>query len=246
MRYRLTPWESGTICRSSQAVAPREVTDAKPAESPDEVERVVRELNKICKKATLDFALAVGSVIIQTFYGGRLLEWRTRGPKAASFRRLAKHPNLPMSPSALYRCVAIYEICERLGLRHCRHVSSSHIRLVVALPSHTQERLLTTAEREYWTVARMRNEVIILKRSATPVASRGGRKPAGRLNQTMRTLIGCIDTNGNLVGSGERDLDLSPESTRCILEVMDRVGVACNRLRVTLRSPNRSRSAEFV
>src|SRR3974377_309327 len=83
-------------------------TDAK-------VERVVRQLNALCKTATFDFAMSVGKLIIDNFYSGDLGAWRNRGAKNFSFRRLAKHPDLPMSASALYWSTAIYEVSRRVG-----------------------------------------------------------------------------------------------------------------------------------
>jgi hypothetical protein len=72
------------------------------------VERVVLELNTLGRAATFEFTLSVGALIINRLYGGHLQAWRSRGPKCASFRRLAKHPSLPMSAGSLYRCVAIF------------------------------------------------------------------------------------------------------------------------------------------
>src|SRR5689334_13773044 len=71
----------------------------------DPIDRLVLELNSICKTATLDFAIAVGRSIIAGCYGGDLESWRARGEKDASFRKLARHRLLPMSPAALYRSV---------------------------------------------------------------------------------------------------------------------------------------------
>src|SRR5258708_6990288 len=77
----------------------------------DRVDAVVLRLNAICRTATVDVAMAVGSLVIETFYSGDLTSWRTRGPKHASLRKVAKHPQLLMSSGSLYRCVAIYEMC---------------------------------------------------------------------------------------------------------------------------------------
>jgi hypothetical protein len=51
-----------------------------------------------------------------------------------------------MSASMLYGCIAIYELCERLGIRSWKHVSTSHLRLVLLLERDEQERLLRAAE----------------------------------------------------------------------------------------------------
>jgi hypothetical protein len=97
----------------------------------DSIEEVVVKLNAMYKAATL--ALAVGTLIIGTFYSGDLPAWRARGSKDCSFGKLARHPRLPMSPTALYRSVAIHELCERLGVREWKVISSTHLRRVLKL-----------------------------------------------------------------------------------------------------------------
>ncbi len=82
------------------------------------VERLVQQLNGPCKTATFEFAFSVGRLVIDGFYAGKLSAWRSRRGKDASFRKLASHPNLPMSAAALYRSTAIYELCQRVGVDH--------------------------------------------------------------------------------------------------------------------------------
>jgi hypothetical protein len=111
------------------------------------VDRIVRQLNTICKAATFDFAMAVGKLIVDSFYAGDLDAWRSRGIKNVSFRRLAKHPDLPMSATALYRSTAIYEVCQRTGAADWKHLSTSHVRLVLPLAPGQQARLLHAQKR---------------------------------------------------------------------------------------------------
>jgi hypothetical protein len=196
------------------------------------IDRVVVQLNAICKSATFDFAIAVGRLIITSFYGGQLDVWRRRGQKHASFRKLAKHPDLPMSPSALYRSVAIYELAERMGISRERRLSTSHLRLVLPLPSADQERLLRTADAEGWSVSRLRDEIAAQPRAAS--SPRGGRKGRSPLRKTLHTLRGCLDDSDNLVGINESDADLSPESARSAAVLAARVRQACLKLETRL------------
>ena len=205
--------------------------------TPEQVDRVVGELNRICKTATFDFAIHVGKLIVDSFYHGDLDAWRYRGSKDVSFRKIATHPDLPMSPSALYRSVAIYEVCARLGFRRWKHISTSHVRLVLPLRATDQLRLLQAAEHERWPVRALRGEI---ERSynnpSTHRAGLGGRKRRSQLRRTMNSLAKCVDESDSLVGSTDDATDLSPETVRSFAEIIQRVQRACNTLEVRLPS----------
>lgn len=203
-----------------------------PEDSVDEVvDRVVRELNALCKKATFDFATSVGRLIVDRFYGGDLDAWRNRGPKVVSFRMLARHPDLPMSPAALYRSVAIYELSRSLPAGHCVRLSTSHLRLVLPLARADQLRLLAEADAQGWSVSRLRERVALLEVTTDkPARSRGGRKRGPRLRKTMRILQSCLQPTNSLVGADDDDLDLSPETARSLADLLERVRDALSSL----------------
>jgi hypothetical protein len=192
---------------------------------PTVVDQVVTRINSISRAATFDFAMAVGSLIIESFYGGDLAAWRDRGPKDASFRKLAKHPALPMSPGALYRSVAMYELCRRLGISAWKHVSTSHLRLVLPLHSEEQERLLTSAEENRWPVRRMEEEIAVVRQSQPADSSHGGRKRRSRLVTTVQALEKWARASCNI--SSDPDTDSSPESARLIIDALQRVRSSC-------------------
>jgi hypothetical protein len=195
------------------------------AGSVDRVDRVVAELNTICKTAALDFALTVGRSVIDGCYGGDLQGWRTRGVKSASFRKLARHPNLPMSAASLYRCVAIYELSHRLAIARWAHISCSHLRVVLPCCPLEQERLLQAAETNRWTVRRLHEEAAQVRGGARLVETvrHGGRKPRSRLKVTLRSLEKCIDSSHNLIGADDLCAEPSPSSARSIVDLMGRI-----------------------
>ena len=195
--------------------------------SEEAIERVVRKLNMICKTATLEFALAVGAVIIDNFYARDLGAWRSRGPKDASFRSLAKHPALPMSPSALCRSVAIYELCQRLGWSTWNHISTSHLRLVLRLEASDQESMIKRAEIERWPVRRLEAEVALVAACRPSIKSKGGKKRQSDLRRTIRALEKCVDASNNLVGAAEDKTEPTPDSARSMVDVLRRVTYAC-------------------
>jgi hypothetical protein len=136
-----------------------QATPVGDADASDRIEHVVLKLNGICRAATYEFATAVGRLVIDEFYRGDPTKWRERGLKSVSFRKLSRHPRLPMSPAALYRCVAIYELCQRIGIKEWRHVSTSHMRLVLPLGAVEQKRLLLHAEADRWSVRQLTEEI---------------------------------------------------------------------------------------
>jgi hypothetical protein len=192
------------------------------------VERVVRQLNTICKAATFDFAMAVGKLIVDSFYSGDLEAWRSRGIKNVSFRRLAKHPDLPMSATALYRSTAIYEVWQRTGAAEWKHLSTSHVRLVLPLAPGQQARLLQRAEANAWPVQRLREEIGALPLSNS--ASRGGRKRRPRLRKALQKLQAFLDESKNLLNANAPVVDLSPESVRSLVQLLQSVQCACTEL----------------
>ena len=158
--------------------------------SPDELNRVVAQIGRLTRTASLEFALTVGGLIIHHFYGGNTDTWRLRGPKTSSFRRLAEHPNLPMSPGALYRCVAVFELCDRLGApSRWRNLGASHLRVVLGISEPDQERLLATANSQRWTVKALQDEV---RKSKLSRHTRGGRRPQSPVTRFLRTMRRCL------------------------------------------------------
>jgi hypothetical protein len=193
------------------------------AEAKDEmILSLVLRLNSVCKAATLHLALTVGELVIKELYAGDIDRWRSREPrKQYSMRKLARHPDLAMSPSALFRSIAIYEVCERLGIRTWKHVSSTHIRMVLPLPPEEQLRLLRETEANKWSARRLEEEAIGLLRSQRARGSGdGGRRRGSALTGAMRRFEKQLSTIEKLIppddGSAAKD-EPSPDSARAAM-----------------------------
>jgi hypothetical protein len=199
----------------------------------DHVEYVVQQLNALGKEATFAFACRVGQLVIDGFYAGDINRWRDRSPnKDLSFRKLSKHHDLPMSACALYRSVCIYELCERLGVRSWKHLSTSHIRLVLPLPPTEQERVLRLAEKSAWSVRRLDEEVAAVNAPGRrPKAGRGGRKRPGRVFQAMRLVERCARAVNDLLRTVDHDLtDSSPEQICRAIQLLQTTARGCKLL----------------
>jgi hypothetical protein len=205
----------------------------------EEIDIVVAHLKRIVRRASLEFALNVGNVIIHHFYGGDTDAWRSRGVKSASFRRLAGHPELPLSPGALYRCVALYELCERLNApSRWEHLGASHLRLVLGLPPTLQEKILASANAKRLTVKAMHQEVAAQKGAK---ASRGGRRPHPPLVRSLITVRRSLnDYRHVLTQLGP----LSHQDRETTLRLIDEARLSLESLRAELDSTVASRGRD--
>jgi len=192
----------------------REVSD-------EELDLFVAKLAQISREAHLEHAIRVGSLVIHHFYGGDLQLWRSKGPKTASFRRLAMHPELPMSASVICRCVAIFDVCQRLDVvSRWRCITLSHLRLVLRLNSSAQQQLLSTANAHRWTVNQLEAEARKHHQHRG-----GGRRPRpelvrktdliGRLMRTLHQLqegLPDVDAAADVIGEARVAIAASLES----------------------------------
>lgn len=153
----------------------------------ERVQKAIHQLSVLSRGATLEFALGVGKIVVDTLYDGDLTAWRSRAKKDHALRVLAARPELPMSASALYRALAIYELSRRQMLAAgWQHLGVSHLRAVLGLPNETQNLLLSRAEAEQWTVVRLEREVVGFRDSPR---SAGGRKPIPECIKSIRRIF---------------------------------------------------------
>jgi hypothetical protein len=209
-----------------------------PSKGPDvadsKIEYVVRELNVIGRAATLEFAWRVGKLIIDNIFAGNMDQWRSRNSrKHVSLRKLSRHPNLPMSASALYRTVCIYEICERLDGRQWKHLSTSHVRSVLALNIHEQDRLLRMAEANAWSVRELERE--IQKTEATQrdrdSSSRGGRRRHDLIEQTMSRVEDCSYALAKVLAEPDGAILCHfPDSATSVIDLLHDMSKKCRQL----------------
>jgi hypothetical protein len=190
----------------------------------ERIGKTILELRKLTRGASLQFALTAGRIVVESLYDGDARAWRSRTRKDHALRALAARPDLPMSASALYRALAIYELSSRqAGGEGWQHVGVSHLRAVLGLPEDVQAGLLERAEAERWTAARMERETLSL-RSASRRA--GGRKPVPGYVKSIRRIFELtsaealtgLDSIGELNASELAELSEMLESARSALE----------------------------
>jgi hypothetical protein len=228
--------------------APPVRVNARGSEDIVNVDRMVRELNALCKSATLEFALAVGELVIRSLYAGDVDCFRSRARKHhAALRELATHPDLAMSASMLYGCIAIYELCERLDARSWQHVSTTHLRLVLPLQPDEQASLLREAEANRWPVRRLEEAVVACTKGRKGMSGRGGRPRRSPLRKSIKMLQKGLDAVAVFLRSEDR-LEASPDSARAVASIVRRAVETCkvleNRMAAAAELPaNQSPSA---
>lgn len=166
------------------------------------VQLAAERIGALSRRATLEFALEVGRIVVAALYDGDMREWRKRGRKSNSLRVLARHPTLCISPATLYRSLALYELSTRLRPGHSwKHLGMSHLRAVLSAPESAQEWLLDRAEEEGWSVARVEQAVAQLngRRQA-----RGGRPRSPEYIKSIRR-IGRLTDPDALQGLDEAE-----------------------------------------
>jgi hypothetical protein len=182
------------------------------------LDALVRDLNRLQNRAGLELAVAMGGLIVERFYGGDLSRWRQHRAREISFRKLAARADrdLRVSPTLLYRAVALYELTSRLGPERIRGLSMTHLRIVLGLPAAEQAALLEAAIEEKWPSER-------LDRAAAKVrltlARPRGRPAAPPLVRALRKLAGTWERVESAVHVDEQT-DLSDAEAQRVSEAL--------------------------
>jgi hypothetical protein len=228
---------------SSAKLSGRVDSDVVPASSSDDaVRRTVLQLNALCKRATLEFTLAVGELVLTSLYGGDIGRLRSRRRKDhLALRRVVADPDLSMSASTLYRCVAIFEVCERIGAQSWKHVSTTHVRMVLSLPPKQQEQLLRETETNRWGIRDLEQRVAVIANNQPRAQSRGGRKRRTRLRTLTDHLRKETGEIADLLALHEDAIaDSSQACVQTALEALEQMMDVCSRMAERLKSPRRS------
>ncbi len=129
-----------------------------------DADAVAQALENVSTLHSLQAALEVGQIVFQRVFKSDERLLRARGKKNSSFRKLAAHPRLGMSPSSLWRAVAIFELSRRFPeLTQYAHTGVGHISVLLGLPEPEQFRLLRATEAGRWTRRRLQKEAAAVR-----------------------------------------------------------------------------------
>jgi hypothetical protein len=204
-----------------------------PSVSDAVLDALVVELNDLARATGLALTLRMGKLIIDNFYDGDVRGWRERGARDASFRKLAARCDLQVSASALYRCVASHELCERLGVSTWQHLGPSHLRVVFGLPDSAQRRLLESAEQNAWTVEELteRTRQIVQR----PAGTARGRRRLPRFVKTMNRIAKLLEDPEESFGDLEKIEDLEVEDAHRLFDTVSEMKKQCDRVLAQLQ-----------
>jgi hypothetical protein len=191
--------------------------DHQLANEPDhDLDEVVARLGAVCGSHSLGAALQAGRIIFESLFKGDERLLRARGKKCSSFRKLANHPRLGMSPSSLWRAVAIFELSRRFPeLQHYTHIGVGHVSVVLGLPSATQFQLLRQCESERWTRRHLQTLVLQARGEVDAIAG----APSARVVDHLRgleVLLGDAQNEDNMAR-------LRPDEIRQALVLIERI-----------------------
>ncbi len=147
------------------------------------VEEAVGSINRMTRGAALTTALAVGRYVEEAFFGGadgasggRGAPGSKRKSEHASYRALARHPELDMGASTLWACVELGAQMELLGEELGRRLTwSDHKEIMGVRDPRARRRLAAGVVDKAWDRERLRAEVGRVRERQR--GSRTGRPP---------------------------------------------------------------------
>ena len=193
--------------------------------------RVLTALRGLCGPNPQDSCLCAGELVIRECYGGSLEVWREKGPKTAIFRKLIRHPELPLSPSALYRAVAVFELRERFAGCGWQRLGASHFRSVIGLTPVEQQELLHQAEQSRWTAARLE---AIASKYRLRAQERRGRPPLPRFVKVIHQLKRLVARKDQELTGFEALPDLAVDTVLELRTALVDFAAECHRLQQRL------------
>jgi hypothetical protein len=168
--------------------------------SDDAIAAAAEAINNVVRDSALDALLAVGKIVIDTCYGGDLGAWKERGEADMSFRALAKHEGLGVSPAGLSRAVGLVELDDRLGIRERKALTATHFRAVLGLPEKTQVRLLDQAEKKGWAAKDLEAQATKARRKK---GEKRGRPPLPAFHKTVNRFAKMLEADEDTFGGLE-------------------------------------------
>ncbi len=181
------------------------------------IDDVVRRLNDLVRLRGIELAVEMGRLVVDSFFGGDLDAYHSRGARDASLRKLAKHPKLGVSASTVHRAIETYAVQERMGNPDWKNLGVTHIRAVLALADSDQERLLTQAEEKGWTAERVESEA---SKARKKIADGRGRKPLLRFDKSIRHLGKFFADPDDSFGDTERIDELEDEQALSLFKTV--------------------------
>lgn len=206
--------EEGPLLSPGAALAPY-------VAEPRMIADVVLRLREIDRRTSLERAIAIGRVVLDRFFGGSPEVWRERrNNKNNSIRRIAEHPDCPLSRSALNEAVGVYVAVQSLPcVQTSGHITASHVAAITFLGAEQQCRWLERAEQGSWSVRQLKEHVRADRHEA---GERRGRPRAARSRRLVSGLRIAV-TRLRRAARELAGLDLGPDEERELAGLADEI-----------------------
>ena len=161
-----------------------------PSLSDADVGKVAVRIAELDRQLGWDRTLAIGDIVIRSFFGGNVEAWHNRRDSQRSLRRLAEHPNCPLKKSALADAVGVYvaavadpELPKATGL------APSHVACVLKLEHAARRHLLRQVQEQGLSVRELAERVRAIRYAGGKrVPQSVARKPLAKVQQVLTLL----------------------------------------------------------
>jgi hypothetical protein len=220
--------------KAGKGAAPASTELLPPPVAEHVIDAVYEEIQHLHRDATLDLWNRIGALIVERFYGGELAAWRERGPKDASFRKLAaRFDDSDISASRLSRMVGVHELTQRLGVASLQHLSTTHLSALLGLPEADQKRLIEQATEKSLTTRELRDKAVAARKKASDGR---GRPPLPAFVKTINLLGRLVDDEDHAFGDLDQVDELDEEESTRLYQAVTGMKLRCEKLQKALES----------
>ncbi len=171
------------------------------------VAETVAAINATWRAGGLETARAVGALVVERFFGGDPANAHSRKRHHASFQAVAASPDLLLSASSLWYCVAVYEQYQQLPPEVADQLTVEHYRVL----SHVADPAMRAALAEKTVSEGLTSKALALLTAETTAAPddgvRRGRPPLPPVVKDLRHLSTAVGKLRTLDRTALRALD---------------------------------------
>ncbi len=162
-----------------------------------DVTQVAQDLRAIDSSVGWERTLAIGELIVTTFFGGRVQELKRARRADQSLRRLAEHQLCPIRKSALAEAMNVYAfVCANPEVRSLDNVAPGHVAVALKCSAEVRLSLLHRVQRERLTVRGLAQHVSLLRRPQSATRAAAGTLIALRkIEERLREVSAIAETS---------------------------------------------------
>ena len=203
-----------------------------PAPVPEPViDAVFEEIRTLHRGATVELWLQIGELILRNFFDGDLEQWRERGPKDSSFRRLAeKFQDGEISAARLSRMVGVYALGQRFGVVALQQLSTTHLSAVLGLSEEDQLRLIVQATEQQLSTRQLQEEAAALREKQ----GTGGRRPLPAFVKSIRQMERMLEAEDSSFAGLDQVERLDQAEAKRLYEALTAMKARCESLQLAL------------